>query len=151
MNTVRPRALICAAREWDKLVAHVCRAYPEEGCGILLGESGDTDGLVYLRMVLPTANGWQVTAERHRRFVIPPESVIFADRLAARAGWEIIGFYHSHPDQPATPSAFDADATWEGTFTLILSVRARQLADARAWWKSLQQAEFLHTPIMQCD
>ncbi len=153
MREFTPAAMVCPRTEWDKLVRHVCQSYPEEGCGILLGEdmaeSGATD--LRLRLALPASNVWGVPEERGKRFVIPPQEIILADRLAAYLGWQIIGFYHSHPNQPATPSAFDADAAWAGTLMLILSVYDQQLVDAQAWWKAQEVARFVPVPIRQPD
>ena len=36
---------------------------------------------------------------------------------------ELVGFYHSHPDHPAVPSAFDLEHAWPNLSYVIVSVR----------------------------
>src|SRR6185436_20304185 len=88
-----------------ELHAHLAGAYPEEGCGILLGrEAGE--GFAVERW-LPLGNRSEET--RERRYLIAPEDILTAERQARDDGLDVIGFAHSHPDHPATPSAFDLE------------------------------------------
>ena len=48
------------------------------------------------------------------RYVVDPLAILRADRMARDAGMEIVGFYHSHPDHPAIPSATDTELAWPG-------------------------------------
>src|SRR5690606_13233814 len=68
-------------------------------CGILLGTGNSIDRAV------PTAN---VAEDRRRRFEIDPQALIDAHRHARAGGPQVLGYYHSHPDGPAAPSAVDA-------------------------------------------
>jgi proteasome lid subunit RPN8/RPN11 len=101
------------------LRAHAEEAYPHECCGVLLGNPTP-------RGRTPTAStpqGWSVhTAVRaantrtdspHNRYEIAPTELVRILRSARDQGLEIAGFYHSHPDHPAQPSATDlAEAHW---------------------------------------
>ena len=58
--------------------------------------------------------------DREHRFLIPSEEVLAAERSIAGTGLEIVGFYHSHPDHPAEPSAFDRDHAWPWYVYLVL-------------------------------
>ena len=72
--------------------------------------------------------------DRPRRYAIDPRELLAADREASRAGQEILGFYHSHPDHPARPSDFDlGHAAWPGYSYVILSIVDRNPNDLRAW------------------
>jgi proteasome lid subunit RPN8/RPN11 len=103
---------------YDRLREHGESAYPDECCGILLGRV-DGSARVVARSI-PVANG-SVTPRNHYR--IDPLSLIQADREARAAGHEVLGFYHSHPDHPAEPSATDlAEAHWLGCSYVIVSV-----------------------------
>lgn len=88
--------------------------YPHECCGLLLGVfEGD------LRRAVDTwqvANEWTAelalteAEEAHSlrdRFYIPPRAYLQADRAARGRGLEIVGCYHSHPDDQARPSERD--------------------------------------------
>ena len=58
-------------------------------------------------------------------YVIDPRELIRAQREARGRGLEIVGFYHSHPDHPARPSATDLEhAHWIGCSYLITSASA---------------------------
>ena len=60
---------------------------------------------------------------RRNRYRIEPVDLIRAETAARHAGWEILGFYHSHPDHPAEPSATDlAEAHWLGYSYVITAV-----------------------------
>jgi proteasome lid subunit RPN8/RPN11 len=117
---------------WDALKRHVEASYPREACGLLLGEL-HAGGEQQVRAVLPATNAWPTAADQHHRYLIAPDDYLRADRLATAQGWEVIGAYHSHPDHPAYPSAFDREQAWPGIIYLIISVQAGAAAEARAW------------------
>ena len=53
-----------------------------------------------------------------------PATTTAAPRRAPRErGRELVGFYHSHPDHPAEPSAFDLEHAWPNLSYVIVSVR----------------------------
>lgn len=83
----------------DRLLGEAAKAAPEECCGILLGQGNRVEAMV------PAAN---VAEDRHRRFEIDPQALIDAHRQARAGGPQVLGYYHSHPDGPAAPSAVDA-------------------------------------------
>lgn len=109
--------------------AHVTSRYPDEACGLLIGNaSGDRREV---RRVVAAKN---LNRERSRdRYEMDPSDFRRADVDAARAGAEVVGIYHSHPDHPCLPSAFDQERAWEGYSYLILSVSARGLDEFRSW------------------
>jgi proteasome lid subunit RPN8/RPN11 len=98
-------------------------AYPDECCGILLGA---LDGVVRrVAQAVPAANASQ-TPRNH--YEIAPLDLIRAERAARQSGMEILGFYHSHPDHPARPSATDlAEAHWLGA-SYVITLVARGVA-----------------------
>jgi proteasome lid subunit RPN8/RPN11 len=110
--------------------AHAARSYPEECCGGLLGVTQEG---VARRVVqcspLQNARG----DERNRRYLIGPEAVRSIERDAEAAGLELIGFYHSHPDHPASPSWFDRDHAWPWYSYVIVPVDRGVAGPPRAW------------------
>lgn len=106
--------------------AHGVATYPDECCGVLLGP---TDGTV--SGVAPLENSTDL--ERRRRFLIGPEDYRRAEQRAAERGLEIVGFYHSHPDHPAEPSAFDLAHAWPNLSYAIVSIRGGQPRELRSW------------------
>ncbi|HTW55212.1 MAG TPA: Mov34/MPN/PAD-1 family protein [Thermoplasmata archaeon] len=104
--------------------AHARAAYPEECCGFLLS-APSPDGPAGDRRIValaPAPN--ESVGERRRRFVIPPEELRAAERRAEAAGRVVSGFYHSHPDHPARPSAYDQEHAWPWYAYVIVAITA---------------------------
>jgi len=56
-------------------------------------------------------------------FLIDPHDHLAAIRDARRRSLDVVGFYHSHPGTPATPSATDvAEASYPDLVTVIVSL-----------------------------
>ena len=55
------------------------------------------------------------------------------EKEAHERGLEVVGFYHSHPDVEARPSAFDRDHAWSGYSYVIVSVRGGTAQETRSW------------------
>lgn len=106
--------------------AEAARAYPNEGCGALLGPA---DGDVREAIALPNAEN---DKPRVRFTVSPPDYMAVQDEADAR-GLLLLGFWHSHPDHPARPSETDRRYAWEGLLTLVIAVAAGTPADITAW------------------
>ncbi len=105
---------------------HGAAAYPDECCGALIG---DESGQVIEALSLSNTT----TDERKRRFLIGPDAYRAAEKRASETGRTLIGFYHSHPNHPAVPSAFDLAHAWPNLRYLILSVRGGRPEEARTW------------------
>jgi proteasome lid subunit RPN8/RPN11 len=105
---------------------HGERAYPDECCGALIGDRAGETGEAYA--LSNTTDG-----ERRRRFLVGPREYREAEARAAATHRELVGFYHSHPDHPAVPSAFDLEHAWPNLSYLIVSVRDGRAAEARSW------------------
>jgi proteasome lid subunit RPN8/RPN11 len=101
------------------------KAYPFEGCGALLGESG------HVRVTLPLPNTEKGTPRV--RFEVSPKDYLRVEREADARGLRLLGFWHSHPDHPARPSPTDRSHAWEGLLTVIVSVQKGQARDIGAW------------------
>ena len=71
--------------------------------------------------------------ERRRRFLISPDAYRRAEAEAEWSGRRLLGFYHSHPDHPAEPSAFDLEHAWPNLSYVIVSVRHGRIEHIRSW------------------
>jgi proteasome lid subunit RPN8/RPN11 len=112
-----------------ELARHAEREYPEECCGVLLGSvAGDTRTVVEARACVNTR------AEERGRYAIAPAELIAAPREARARGLAIVGFYHSHPDHPAAPSATDRDeACWPECSYVIVSAGQGHAGEMRSF------------------
>jgi proteasome lid subunit RPN8/RPN11 len=104
---------------YEALRAHGEETYPHECCGVLLGRSGD--GMNFVEAGVRAGN--TRTDSAHNRYNIAPQELIRIQREGRDRGWDIVGFYHSHPDHPAQWSSTDlAEAHWLGCSYVITSV-----------------------------
>lgn len=108
-------------------------AYPRECCGALLGRTREGDGAASREVVrsVPLANAWMDAQER--RYLIGSSTVLELERQVEPEGLELIGFYHSHPDHPPIPSAFDREHAWPWYTYVIVAVRPDAVGSVRAW------------------
>ncbi len=96
----------------EALQGEAAKALPDECCGILLGSENRIEAIVPTRNIHPSPQ---------TRFEIDPQALVDAHRTARAGGPQIIGYYHSHPDGPAQPSATDsALANRDGTVWAIV-------------------------------
>lgn len=99
--------------------AHGEQTYPNECCGVLLGEYASEGRLI--RAAIPATNAR--TDSAHNRYSIAPAELVKIEHEARLQGLGIGGFYHSHPDHPALWSATDlAEAHWFGCSYVITEV-----------------------------
>jgi len=71
--------------------------------------------------------------EQYHRFLITPEEMFKAERIARAEKLEIIGFYHSHPDHPSKPSDYDREHALPVWSYLIVSVVSGKAAEIMSW------------------
>ena len=126
-----PTMLTMSQALYARIQRHLEAVYPEEGAGALLGRQR-ADGTWQVVQVLPLDNQWQ-GPERTRRYLLPPAALLHAEEAAERAGLWLVGLYHSHPDHPPRPSAFDLRHALPNLIYLIVSVQQGRAAEARAW------------------
>ncbi len=113
----------------DEIELQAVQSYPEECCGMMLGYS---EGSVhFIEKVLKIENSQE--ANRQRRFYITPDQYRFAEQLAGKWKMELLGFYHSHPDHPAAPSAFDTEHAFPWFSYVIVSVDHGKPGAMTAW------------------
>ncbi|HAU22754.1 MAG TPA: peptidase [Erythrobacter sp.] len=85
--------------------------HPREACGMLLGNGGRITAFRRVRNVHPTP-------ETH--FEIDPQALIDAHRDARGGGLQLLGYFHSHPNSSANPSAKDREmASGDGRIWVI--------------------------------
>jgi proteasome lid subunit RPN8/RPN11 len=113
----------------EEIRGHGERAYPAECCGALAGRL-DGDGVKEVARLAPAVN--RRTDDPHR-YLIAPDDLRRLDLELRNEGLEIVGYYHSHPDHPAAPSAFDAEHAWPWYSYLIVRVDGGYGAEVASW------------------
>lgn len=132
-------ALRLSPNHLQAIQSHADRTYPNECCGLLLGqvEAGETV-VVTVRSV---ENSWSLegaeladrSLSQARRYWIAPAAMLAAMREARDRHLAVIGIYHSHPDNPAVPSECDRAAAWPQYSYVIVSVQQGQSQDCQSW------------------
>jgi proteasome lid subunit RPN8/RPN11 len=123
----------------NAIKAHAEADYPHECGGLLLGHlDGETKTVVE---TLPMEN---TAAEetRHDRVLIDPRDLMKADKKAREKGLDVVGYYHSHPDDEAVPSQFDLDHALPIWSYIIVSVRDKEAVDWNSWEMENDRSKF---------
>ncbi len=110
-----------------QMYAHATEAYPRECFGFLVGtpENGG-----WVRRVV---RGTNLNTDRTDRFEMDPLEFVKTARAAEDDGFDIIGFYHSHPDWLAIPSQTDILSEVEGAYYVIVAVHQGHPHNTGVW------------------
>lgn len=84
------------------MVAHALEQRPRECCGLLIGPAGH---------VFVARRATNLSADPNR-YLIDPKAYIEARRDGRVHGFEVVGFYHSHPHSAPVPSPTDIAEAW---------------------------------------
>jgi proteasome lid subunit RPN8/RPN11 len=129
----------------EAIKKHAESTYPYECCGLLLGQLVNGDKT--LQETYAAANAKEAE-NQHNRYLIPPQTVLEAEKYARSKKLEIIGFYHSHPEAEARPSRFDLDHAWPFYSYIIVSVKDRMAKDLNSFRMADDRAGFDPEPII---
>ena len=137
--------LLLAPEHRATLERLAAEAFPDECCGVLGGTAAN--GAKIVRAVIPITNQRQDAA--HHRYAAPAASVREADLALGARGYEILGFYHSHPNAPARPSAYDLEqATWPWLSYLIVSARDGRAEAITSWVLAEDRSRFVAESVL---
>lgn len=67
------------------------------------------------------------------RYLIAPDDLRRVEADLRSEGLEVLGCYHSHPDHPAAPSAFDLEHAWPWYSYIIVRVDQGRAAELTSW------------------
>lgn len=115
----------------SEIWAHASHAYPQECCGVLLGD-GETQ---CVKELCPLQNK-SVKERRGEHFRIDPLELYTVEREADAKHLQVIGFYHSHPDHPAQLSGEDEEYMIPGLIYLVVSLTDGKIAEQKSYRKT---------------
>ena len=118
------------AKQKRSIEAHGEDTFPNECCGFLLGTVCDHTKQVASLLQVDNAREGEA---QHNRFLISPQDFMRAEKEARKAGIDVIGIYHSHPDDSARPSQYDRDHAWPWYSYLIVSIMNQQADHMYSW------------------
>lgn len=129
----------------SEIAGHGEAAYPEEGAGLLLGNSEGQTRIV--SFVFPLDNAREDDA-RQNRYLITPQDFLRGEKEAMARGLDVLGVFHSHPDHPDRPSEFDRQWALPWFSYLITSVEAGQATHSRSWRLTDDRQAFEEEPVL---
>lgn len=94
---------------------------------MLAGRLGEVKEVVRL---VPMTN--RRTDDPHR-YLMTPDDLRRTTADLTRSGLEVLGYYHSHPDHPAVPSAFDTEHAWPWYSYIIVRIDRGRAAELTSW------------------
>ena len=147
------------SRPIEVIRQHAVRKYPNECCGVLLGsaegEAKQVREVVPLRNLrsdpkrseelLPLTDP-EHESERNR-YLIDPIDLLRVIKDARSRRLEVVGYYHSHPDQPPQPSAHDRALAWPGYSYLIVAVHRGEPQQMTCWVLPGEGGSFEPEPV----
>ena len=139
-----------APHHLETLHHHLEAAYPQEGCGLMLGTLENTTFQIH--QIIPTTNVWNHPEDAHRslrdRYEIDPREMLAAMKTARLNNLEIVGIYHSHPDHSASPSECDRTLAWSEYIYVICRVDSGSASATTAWQlDDRQQFQSVHITV----
>ena len=132
----------------DAITAHAERDYPHECGGMLIGRF--EEGKKSVTEIFPLENAREEEA-RHNRVLILPKDVLRAERYARENKLDVVGYYHSHPDDKAVPSQYDLDHALPVWSYVIASVIEGKVADVLSWEMENDRSRFNEEKIAKAE
>ncbi|HZY92505.1 MAG TPA: M67 family metallopeptidase [Thermoplasmata archaeon] len=147
---VQDGPLFVTTRALQSIQSHAVAAYPLEACGFLLGPARSYSRQPWrVDTAVEATNG--ESQSPGTRFSIGAHAVFQHERRAAANGAAVIGFYHSHPDRPAQPSALDQMGSPPGFAHLIVGVSRRRTVEWRAFVSADVSGGLRQIRAVACD
>jgi proteasome lid subunit RPN8/RPN11 len=124
---VRPMTLRFSGPLVEEIRREGERAYPAECCGVL---GGRVSNIKQVLRTVPVAN--RRTDDPHR-YLISPDDLLRITSEFRGSSLEVLGYYHSHPDHEAEPSAFDSEHAWPWYSYVIVRVDQGRATELTSW------------------
>ena len=137
--------IILSEDQFEAMRAHGESDYPYECCGLMLGKFNE--GRKRVVEIYPISNAREEEAKRNR-FLIRPEELMRGEKYAREQGLDVVGFYHSHPDDVAVPSQYDLEHAWPTYSYIVMSVKQGQTVDLRSWEMEADRSRFNEEEII---
>ena len=139
-------------RAVEAIAVQTCeKAFPEEGCGLLIGpvpDDFDKPGRVLeIEEARPLPNGWDASAKTNR-YLIDPKILAKVEAELSGSGRGVGGVFHSHPTVPAWPSPFDLAMAMPCCSYWILQVRDGKAVDSGSWQRTEGGRSFIEEEIV---
>lgn len=155
-----PQSVFGNIRAWAQA------AYPNEGCGLLIGRFGTNGQKDVIRLasltneLLTKEIGNAPTLPQNRQgpgagkteFVMNPAEFNAEVLAAEKQGMDVVGIIHTHPDHPPRPSQIDASQPFLSQWSnVIVAVEKGQFKGMKSWFRDEETVPFSEEPIKVVD
>ena len=123
-----------------EIEAHAEQGYPHEVVGILAGNS--TVNTVQVLRSLVNERG-----DTHNRYQVSALALYRATQALESEGWDILGYYHSHPDHPSRYSDYDREHALPNLSYVIVSIQNGTADTIQSWRLSEDRASMIEEAI----
>ncbi|MCR5302386.1 MAG: M67 family metallopeptidase [Lachnospiraceae bacterium] len=129
------RNVTISKRNIESIIGCAYDAYPEECCGLMFSRSVAGDPL--------TVDAYsEMTQETNTsdHYAMDPFELTAKENSFRKRGYEIAGFYHSHPDSAASLSDEDEQLMIPGMVYLVISLMHGRCSGFSAWIKDSSES-----------
>lgn len=129
-----------------EICQHGERDYPYECCGLLIGRYEAGRKLVI--ETYPISNAREEEAKRNR-FLIMPDELMRGEKRAREKALDVVGFYHSHPDDRPVPSQYDLEHAWPTYSYIVVAVTKGSADGLHSWEMEPDRSRFKEEEIIR--
>lgn len=109
----------------DQMVAHAYDCYPEEACGLLVGNPARAQVVHFVAC--------ENVAHSAKVYSIDPKVLLRSERDAEDSGLELIGVMHSHTHTEPYPSPTDVEQAPDPTWHYVIVSLKREAPETRSY------------------
>ena len=111
---------------YDEISSHCAEGFPSEVVGILAGEK-DTGTVLKVKPLI------NERSDTNNRYKVSGLVVYRASQDLEAQGFDILGYYHSHPNHSSQYSDYDREHALPNLSYAIISVRNGDIATIQSW------------------
>ncbi len=130
---------------YEKMLTAARESYPYEVCGILAGNC-DKEMIDVLYIAENAFEG-----EKETFYSIDPAELYRIEKGIMESGQDVLGIYHSHPDQPEVISDEDAKRMIPSLVYIISSVRSEGCTGIRGYIKNEPDGDVIPVTIRRTE
>ena len=138
MNNVR--SLQISTDLLKQMYIHCEEGFPSEAVGILGGNREFNQVLKVVPLINEKAN----TTNRYK---VNGLVVYKSSKLLEAEGYDVLGYYHSHPNHPSQYSEYDRDHALPNLSYTIVSVISGTAVELQSWRLSEDRSVMVEEPI----
>lgn len=117
--------LAVSSAAFGEMIAQAYDCYPEEACGLLVGNAAGNSVVRFVACENITHSG--------KVYSVAPKDLLRAERNAEDDGMEVIGVMHSHTHTEPYPSPTDVNQAPDPTWHYVIVSLKRESPEARSY------------------